>query len=61
MLEGRDASAEVLAAVESAVRADVRPITDWRASEEYRRRMSGVLARRAIMQALGTSLDGNKG
>jgi CO/xanthine dehydrogenase FAD-binding subunit len=59
MLEGQDADDELLFEVEQAVRAEVSPISDWRASEEYRRRMSGVLVRRAILQALQKSRDGN--
>jgi carbon-monoxide dehydrogenase medium subunit len=34
--------------VEEAVAETVRPIDDWRASAAYRRRISGVLARRAL-------------
>ena len=52
-LEGEVASPQVLKEVERLVRADIRPISDWRASAEYRTRMSGVLVRRAIQQALG--------
>ena len=51
-LEGETASPSVLAEVERRVRADIRPISDWRASAEYRTRMSGVLTRRAILNAL---------
>jgi CO/xanthine dehydrogenase FAD-binding subunit len=35
------------------VRAEVRPISDQRTSAEYRRRMSGVAALRALRQAAG--------
>jgi carbon-monoxide dehydrogenase medium subunit len=59
MLEGQSVSGDLLAEVEQAVQAEVSPISDWRASEEYRRRMSGVLVRRAIGQALQNSTDGN--
>jgi aerobic carbon-monoxide dehydrogenase medium subunit len=52
LIEGEVASPRALAEVERHVREDVRPISDWRASAEYRTRMSGVLVRRAVQQAL---------
>jgi len=48
LLRGRPMTSELQAAVEQLVREEVRPITDWRASEGYRRRMSGLLVRRAL-------------
>jgi CO/xanthine dehydrogenase FAD-binding subunit len=54
-LEGEPASTQVLTEVERLVRADIRPISDWRASAEYRSRLSGVLTRRAIQTALGSN------
>jgi CO/xanthine dehydrogenase FAD-binding subunit len=52
LIEGEVASPRALAEVERHVREDVRPISDWRASAEYRTRMSGVLVRRAVQHAL---------
>lgn len=45
----------LLAEVEREVQEEIRPITDWRATEDYRRRMSGVLVRRAIAALLGST------
>jgi carbon-monoxide dehydrogenase medium subunit len=53
ILEGRPPTPELLSEVELAVREEVRPISDWRASEWYRRRMSGVLVRRALERLIG--------
>jgi carbon-monoxide dehydrogenase medium subunit len=52
LLEGERVSGELLAQVEQTVRDEVRPISDWRASEAYRRRIAGILARRALEAAL---------
>jgi CO/xanthine dehydrogenase FAD-binding subunit len=58
-LEGEVVSPPMLAEMERQVRADIRPISDWRASAEYRTRMSGVLARRAVQQALAQNERGS--
>jgi len=58
LLEGERPGPDVLEAVEQAVREEVAPISDWRASADYRRRMSGVLVRRAIAQALAREDEG---
>jgi CO/xanthine dehydrogenase FAD-binding subunit len=42
------------------VLAEVRPISDHRASAEYRRRMSGVAALRALRQAAGLAPHGEE-
>lgn len=52
LLTGQRPTRELLQRVAAAVDGEVRPISDWRASAEYRRRMSGVLVRRALEQAL---------
>jgi len=51
-LEGMPPTEELLVEVEKVVADEVRPISDWRASEGYRRRMSGVFVRRLLSQAL---------
>lgn len=52
LLEGRELDSGALQDVSRVVREEVRPISDWRASENYRRRMSGVLVTRALQQAV---------
>ncbi len=42
------------------VRAEVRPISDHRSSADYRRRMSGVAAIRALRQAAGLAPHGEE-
>lgn len=48
LLDGKIPSPELLREVAEHVKSEVRPISDWRASEAYRRRMCGVLVRRAL-------------
>lgn len=55
---GQEPTEALIAHVAEVVRATVRPISDQRASAEYRRRMSGVVATRALRQATG--LDSQK-
>lgn len=52
LLEGKAVTNDLLQQVQEAVANEVRPISDWRASAEYRRRMSGVLARRALQSLM---------
>jgi carbon-monoxide dehydrogenase medium subunit len=51
---------EIFQRAAELVRAEVRPISDQRASSEYRRRMSGVAAMRALRQAAGLALHGEE-
>ncbi len=50
-LIGQPATEETFRKIADIVRAEVRPISDQRASADYRRRMSGVTAVRALRQA----------
>lgn len=52
-LIGQAPTEEVFQRTAELVRAEVRPISDQRTSAEYRRRMSGVAALRALRQAAG--------
>jgi carbon-monoxide dehydrogenase medium subunit len=53
ILRGEKPTAALLADVVMAVQRGVRPISDHRASEAYRRHVSGVLARRALAEICG--------
>jgi len=50
-LMGSPLSAEVIKKCEAAARNEIKPITDVRASEEYRREVVGVLLRRMLQSA----------
>jgi carbon-monoxide dehydrogenase medium subunit len=58
LVDGRGANEVDLRAVESAVRTGIAPISDWRASAEYRSRMAGVLVRRALERLMNGSGTG---
>ncbi len=53
LLRGKAATRALLEEAAAAVRRAVRPISDVRASETYRRHVSGVLARRALAEISG--------
>ena len=52
-LEGKEPSLEVLDEAAIKVQADARPISDIRSTEAWRRRMCGVLLRRAVLRLVG--------
>jgi xanthine dehydrogenase iron-sulfur cluster and FAD-binding subunit A len=52
LIEGEEIGPELLDRVSQMVEQAVSPITDVRSTQEYRRIMSGVLIKRAIVQAL---------
>jgi carbon-monoxide dehydrogenase medium subunit len=52
VLIGREVNEELASNAGEAASRESRPITDLRASEEYRRTMVGVLTKRAILAAL---------
>ena len=53
LLEGSAISKEILSQVQEVASESVSPITDVRATEEYRRWIVGVLVRRAIEKSIG--------
>jgi len=59
-LIGQAPTEEVFQGTAELVRAEVRPISDHRTSAEYRRRMSGVAAMRALRQAAGLAPHGEE-
>jgi CO/xanthine dehydrogenase FAD-binding subunit len=59
-LIGQAPTEEIFQRAAELVRAAVRPISDQRASAEYRRRMSGVAAVRALRQAAGLAPHGEE-
>jgi CO/xanthine dehydrogenase FAD-binding subunit len=59
-LIGQPAAEQTFQRVAEIVRQEVRPISDHRASADYRRRMSGVAAIRALRQAAGLAPHGEE-
>jgi carbon-monoxide dehydrogenase medium subunit len=56
-LKGKDATEDVLAEAAAIAHDECRPITDHRASEEYRRDLVGTFTKRAVRKAIA---DGHK-
>jgi len=59
-LTGQPPTEETFRRAAGIVREEVRPISDHRASADYRRRMSGVAAVRALRQAAGLAPHGEE-
>ena len=59
-LLSQPATEETFQRIAEIVRNEVRPISDQRASADYRRRMSGVAAVRALRQAAGLAPHGEE-
>lgn len=59
-LIGQLPTEEIFQRAAEIVREEVRPISDQRASADYRRRMSGVAALRALRQAAGLAARGEE-
>lgn len=59
-LNGQPPTEETLQRAAQIAREEVRPISDQRASADYRRRMSGVAALRALRQAAGLAARGEE-
>jgi carbon-monoxide dehydrogenase medium subunit len=52
ILEGQPLTTALIREAAEAAAAEARPVTDLRASAEYRRDMTATLARRVLQQAL---------
>lgn len=59
-LIGQPATEETFQRIGEIVRGEVQPISDHRASADYRRRMSGIAAVRALRQAAGLAPHGEE-
>lgn len=59
-LIGQPPGEEMFQRIAAIVREEVRPISDQRASANYRRRMSGIAAIRALRQAAGLAPHGEE-
>jgi CO/xanthine dehydrogenase FAD-binding subunit len=59
-LRGQQATEALWQEIAEIVRADVRPISDQRASADYRRHVSGAAAVRALRQAAGLAPPGEE-
>jgi carbon-monoxide dehydrogenase medium subunit len=59
-LLGQPPDEETFQRIAAIVREEVRPISDQRASADYRRRMSGIAAIRALRQAAGLAPHGEE-
>jgi carbon-monoxide dehydrogenase medium subunit len=57
LLEGKDLTDALLLEAQSLARSTVAPITDLRASEEYRREITGVFVRRGLEQLWRTGAE----
>ena len=53
LLVGREIDEEIIAAAAEQAREEIAPISDLRASADYRRQLTGVLVRRALAQLAG--------
>lgn len=58
LLEDESITEATIRRVGEAVCDEVRPISDWRAGADYRRRISGVLVQRALRRIAGRGLEG---
>ena len=58
LLENQRITSETLAKARDLAASEVSPITDVRATAEYRRHMTGVLVERAITKLLGSHREG---
>jgi len=60
LVEGQSLTPDLRAKAAQTVRAEIRPIADWRATADYRRHAAGVMVQRALANLAGDVLDGSK-
>jgi xanthine dehydrogenase small subunit len=56
-LVGQPWTAQTIAGAQGALAEDFQPITDWRASAEYRSTVAGNLLRRFFLESAGESVQ----